>query len=146
MRYLLYDTRAGKTTLPKELEFIESYFMLMKLRYPKNVELHFERPEQIPDIAIPAMLFISFLENAFKHGVSYERKSFVRFKMETEEDRLHCFIQNSVHPGKMRSNDHYSGIGLTNVQHSLELLYPGQYQLDIQDTDDAFTVQLSIPL
>jgi hypothetical protein len=146
MRYLLYDTRAGKTTLPKELEFIESYFMLMKLRYPKNVDLKIEMPTAIPDIAIPAMLFISFLENAFKHGVSYERSSFVHFKMNTKDDRLNCFIQNSVHPGKIKSNDHYSGIGLTNVRHSLDLLYPDQYELDIRQTEADFTVSLSIPL
>lgn len=146
MRYLLYDTRAGKTTLPKELEFIESYFMLMKLRYPKNVELVFEQPETIPDIQIPAMLFISFLENAFKHGVSYEHKSFVHFKMSTQESRLNCFIQNSVHPGRMRSNDRYSGIGLTNIKHSLNLLYPGQYVLDMENEETTFTVSLSIPL
>jgi len=146
MRYLLYDTRAGKTTLPKELEFIESYFMLMKLRYPKNVDLKIEMPTTIPDIPIPAMLFISFLENAFKHGVSYESKSFVHFKMSTEDDRLHCYIQNSVHPKKIKSNDHYSGIGLTNIRHSLDLLYPDRYELDIQQTEAAFTVSLSIPL
>lgn len=146
MRYLLYDTRAGKTTLPKELEFIESYFLLMKLRYPENVELTFEQPAIIPDIPIPAMLFISFLENAFKHGVSYESKSFVRFRLETTTDRLNCFIQNSVHPGKMRSNDRYSGIGLTNIKHSLNLLYRDQYVLDIQEEASTFTVNLSIPL
>jgi len=146
MRYLLYDTRAGKTTLPKELEFIESYFMLMKLRYPKNVDLQFERPETIPDIPIPAMLFISFLENAFKHGVSYENKSFVHFKMDIQNSRLNCFIQNSVHPGRIRSNDRYSGIGLTNIKHSLNLLYPNQYVLDIQNEETSFTVSLSIPI
>lgn len=146
MRYLLYDTRAGKTTLPKELEFIESYFMLMKLRYPKNVELHFERPETIPDIPIPAMLFISFLENAFKHGISYENKSYVHFKMDTEDSRLNCLIQNSVHPGRIRSNDHYSGIGLSNVISSLNLLYSNQYVLDIKNEETSFTISLSIPI
>ncbi len=146
MRYLLYDTRAGKTTLRKELEFIESYFLLMKLRYPTNVDLQFEQPETIPDIPIPAMLFISFLENAFKHGVSYERKSYVHFKMSTHDSRLNCFIQNSVHLGRMRSNDRYSGIGLTNIKDSLNLLYPGQHVLDIQKEETVFTVSLSIPL
>lgn len=146
MRYLLYDTRAGKTTLRKEMEFIESYFLLMKLRYPTNVDLQFEQPETIPDIPIPAMLFISFLENAFKHGVSYEHKSFVHFKISTQDSRLNCFIQNSVHSGRMRSNDRYSGIGLTNIKESLNLLYPGQYVLDIQKEETVFTVSLSIPL
>jgi len=146
MRYLLYDTRAGKTTLRKELEFIESYFLLMKLRYPTNVDLQFQQPETLPDMPIPAMLFISFLENAFKHGVSYEHKSFVHFKMTAEADRLHCWIQNSVHPGKIRSNDRYSGIGLSNVKNSLDLLFPGTYQLDIQQEASTFTVSLSIPV
>lgn len=146
MRYLLYDTRAGRTTLHKEMEFIESYFLLMKLRYPTNVDLQFQQPETLPDMPIPAMLFISFLENAFKHGVSYERKSFVHFKMTAEVDSLHCLIQNSVHPGKIRSNDRYSGIGLSNVKNSLDLLFPGQYQLDIQQEETTFTVSLSIPI
>jgi len=145
MRYLLYDTSLGRTSLAKEVEFIESYFSLMKLRYTKDVDLKLTLPQDIQDIPIPPMLFISFLENAFKHGVSYQEPSFVYFQLEIDGSRINCFIRNSVHPNKTKSNDHYSGIGLANVKKSLELLYPKNYMLDIKDDGIEFIVSLSIP-
>jgi len=146
MRYLLYDTSAGKTSLHKEVGFIESYFVLMKLRYSKEVDLKLEVPEELPDLTIPPMLFISFLENAFKHGVSYNRDSFVFFQLEIEESRLKCHICNSVHPDKEKPSDHYSGIGLVNVKKSLDLLYPDNYILNIDNNGQEFTVSLSLPI
>jgi LytS/YehU family sensor histidine kinase len=146
MRYLLYDTNAGTTSLIKEVGFIESYFSLMKLRYTKDIDLKLELPDNIPEIAIPPMLFISFLENAFKHGVSYQKKSFVLFHIDIDGSRLNCTIRNSVHSNKEKPCDHYSGIGLVNVKKSLDLLYPKSYTLNIDNKDNEFTVSLSIPI
>jgi len=146
MRYLLYDTAHGQTTLKKEIAFIESYITLMKLRFPDKVTVTLEIPDDISDMEIPPMLFISFLENAFKHGVSYKVESFVSFKILQFETRLKCIIRNSKAIGKTDLDESYSGIGLSNIKKSLKLLYNTDYLLDIHEDDKEFEVQLTIPV
>jgi LytS/YehU family sensor histidine kinase len=146
MRYLLYDTAQGQTSLKKELEFIESYIALMQLRFSKKVKISLEIPERIPDIQIPPMLFISFVENSFKHGVSYQADSFVLFHVDVTDSNLTCIIRNSKHKNKEKFDKSYSGIGLTNIKKSLSLLFADNYFLDIRDLEREFEVRLSIPI
>ncbi len=146
MRYLLYDTAHGQTTLKKEIAFIESYITLMKLRFPDNVSISLQVPEDIRDIEIPPMLFISFLENAFKHGISYQAESFVMFKIEQKDDRLNCNIRNSKFKTKESDEKSYSGIGLTNIKKSLELLFKSDYILNILESEKEYEVELTIPV
>jgi len=146
MRYLLYDTALGQTTLKKEIAFIESYITLMKLRFPENVTVTLTVPEDIQDIMIPPMLFISFLENAFKHGVSYPAESFILFKIEQNDSKLNCVIRNSKFKIKESDENRYSGIGLTNIKKSLELLFRNDYILNINENEKEFEVQLTIPI
>jgi len=146
MRYLLYDTAQGQTSLKKEMEFIESYITLMQFRFSKKVRIQLDIPKNIPDIQIPPMLFISFIENAFKHGVSYQAESFVEFKLEIEDNQLNCVIKNSKHKNKEKFDKSYSGIGLTNIRKSLELLFNKNYTLDILENDKEFEVKLTIPV
>lgn len=146
MRYLLYDTAHGKTTLRKEIDFIESYITLMKLRFPENVHVVLEIPENINDCEIPPMLFISFLENAFKHGVSYRSESFVKFKIEQDEKRLNCVIRNSKHKSNEILDESYSGIGMANIKKSLKLLFGSDYTLSVTENEKEFDVKLSIPV
>ncbi len=146
MRYLLYDTSQGLTTLKKEISFIESYIALMQLRFPKKVTVALDFPKDIQNIQIPPMLFLSFLENAFKHGVSYQNESFVSFKLEYADNRLKCIIRNSKHSTKEKLDKTYSGIGLSNIKKSLKLLFGNDYQLNIIENDKEFEVQLTIPI
>ena len=146
MRYLLYDTAQGQTTLKKEINFIESYIALMQLRFPKKVTVKLEVPKNIHDIQIPPMLFLSFLENAFKHGVSYQAESFVFLKLEQTDNRLSCTIKNSKHNNKENLDKSYSGIGLTNIKQSLKLLFGNDYLLNIHESAKEFDVQLTIPI
>ena len=146
MRYLLYDTAQGHTTLNKEINFIESYIALMQLRFPKKVTVTLELPPTIPDIVIPPMLFISFLENSFKHGVSFQTESFVSFRLELTGDCLYCSIRNSNHSNKENIDKKYSGIGLTNIKKSLDLLFGKEYLLEIAENEKEFAVQLNIPV
>ncbi|MCX6236821.1 MAG: histidine kinase [Bacteroidia bacterium] len=146
MRYLLYDTAQGQTTLKKEINFIESYIALMQLRFPKKVTVTLDVPKKIHDIQIPPMLFLSFLENAFKHGVSYQTESFVSFKLEQMDNQLNCNIKNSKHNNKENLDKSYSGIGLTNIKKSLKLLFGNDYLLNIYENDKEFEVQLTIPI
>jgi sensor histidine kinase YesM len=92
------------------------------------------------------MLFLSFLENAFKHGVSYQTESFVSFVLEQTDNRLHCTIKNSKHNNKENLDKIYSGIGLTNIKQSLKLLFGNDYLLNIFENDKEFEVQLTIPI
>ena len=146
MRYLLYDSTQGKTTLLKELEFMESYIELMKLRYSKNISIEYIIPEDIPNVQIPSMLFISFLENAFKHGVSYLAKSFITFNLSTTNKNIICIIRNSKHKKPENTITKYSGIGMSNVKKNLELLYKDNYTLEINDSLNEFEVKLTIPI
>ena len=146
MRYLLYDSAQNVLELRKEIEFIHSFIALMQLRHSDEVEVTTLMPEQIPDIKIPPMLFISLIENAFKHGVSYPHKSFIYFELKTTETTLNCIIRNSKHAKKQQTKGEYSGIGLKNIKESLKLLYGDNYKLDIADTATEFEVNLMIPL
>jgi sensor histidine kinase YesM len=146
MRYLLYDSAQNTISLKKEIEFIHSFISLMQLRYSEEVEVSTKIPEQVPDIQIPPMLFISLIENAFKHGTCYPLKSYIQFEIQLNKTRLGCNIKNSKHPKTSNNKGEYSGIGLENIKESLQLLYQNDYQLDIFDKENEFEVRLSLPL
>ncbi len=144
MRYLLYETETEKTTIKKEVEFLESYVNLMKLRFNEKVRITMNIPSVIPDRSLPPLLFTSLIENAFKHGVSYLDESFIAIDLVIGEERLLLAIRNSK-PAAGR-NDEFSGIGIENTRKRLTLLYGTSYIMDIIDSRDQFTVNLSIPL
>jgi len=146
MRYLLYETSQGHTSLKKEIGFIESYISLMQLRFSKHVKVTLEVPEGIPDLQIPPMLFISLLENAFKHGVSYQKDSFVLFRIGLSDNKLNCIIKNSKHPKAPNSGKRYSGIGIANVKKSLELHFGKNFIYEVMETETEYQVNLNIPI
>jgi hypothetical protein len=142
MRYLLYET--DKTTLKKEIEFIESYINLMKLRFSDKVSIVQNLPKSVPDKEIPPLLFISLIENAFKHGISYKDDSFINIDLVAGEDMLLLVVKNRK--AEKRKVEEFTGLGIENTRKRLELLYGNKYHLDIIDANDIFTVNLSIPL
>jgi sensor histidine kinase YesM len=146
MRYLLYDSAQSTIELKKEIDFVNSFISLMQLRHSDEVEVKIQIPAQIPDIKIPPMLFISLLENAFKHGVNYPMKSYIYFEMQIHGNSLICNIKNSKHKTAANQFDEYSGIGLENIKKSLNLLYEQDYKLDLSDKENEFEVNLTIPL
>ena len=146
MRYLLYDSAQSTIELKKEIEFINSFISLMQLRHSDEVEITIVIPEQIPNVKIPPMLFISLLENAFKHGVNYPLKSYIYFELRISSTFLTCIIKNSKHKVAANYQGEYSGIGLDNIKESLKLLYGDNFQLNILDKESEFEVDLKIPL
>jgi len=144
MRYLLYETETEKTTLIREVEFLESYINLMKLRFNEKVSITLNLPENIPEKTIPPFIFTSLVENAFKHGISYLDESFINIDMVICEERLLMVVKNSK-TDKNQTKD-FSGIGMENTRKRLELLYGNNYHLDVIDNKNLFTVNLSIPL
>lgn len=145
MRYLLYDSESGLTSLAKEVEFISSFFDLMRLRFHDQVELEFESPTPIPSISIPSFLFIPFLENAFKHGVHPRGKSYVRAKLSVHNGSIHFSCVNSRHPSNAPSLEKSSGLGLSNLRNRLSLLYPDQHKFEILEDATTFSIILEIP-
>ena len=143
MRHLLYDSEEKLTPIKKEVEFVKSYIELMRLRFTEKVTIDVDIPSGIPDKSIPPLLFTSLLENAFKHGISYNHASFVKIMMSFTENRLSFKIENSNHK---KDADTSSGIGIENTKKRLYLLYKNEYDLTITDTKEKYAVNLNIPL
>jgi LytS/YehU family sensor histidine kinase len=144
MRYLLYETDTEKTTLLREVEFLASYINLMRLRFNEKVKISLNLPSSIPEKTIPPFIFISLIENAFKHGVSYKDESFIDIDLVIGNDRLLLIVKNSK--TDKTQIEEFSGIGIENTRKRLDLLYGNKYNLDIIDNIDTFTVNLSVPL
>jgi len=144
MRHLLYDSEMGEIRIQKEIEFINNYVDLMKLRYSEKVKIDFYYQKESPDKAIPPLLFTSFVENAFKHGISYEKPSFIKMELTTTDNELSFIIKNNNHKNNRVSQA--SGIGIANARKRLDLLYGDSYTLDIIDSHDEFAVNLKIPI
>jgi len=144
MRYLLYDSEHGNTKLSNEIDFMNNYIDLMKLRMSDKISLTISFPEKYEDISIPPLIFVPFIENAFKHGISYREKSFIDISMKTEEGSVLFRCANSVvRNGENVEPEHY-GIGLENVTKRLNLLFPGKHELKINKSEKEFEVLLRI--
>lgn len=143
MRYVLYEASLPSVPLEKEIHFLSNYIELMKIRYTEQVDIRVSLPEQIPDTQIPPLLFISFLENAFKHGISYRKASFIHLSMEIKERELHClFVNSNFDTQKVQE----AGFGLENTRKRLHLLYNTNYTLHIENKDNQYRVLLIIPI
>lgn len=142
MRYLLYESDKQYVSMDKTISFIKKYLNLMKLRYTDQVTVNLNVPENCPeDIVAAPLVFVPFVENAFKHGVSYDTPSTIDIDIKRENGRLlfHC------HNIKSNVKHEYGGVGLNNVTKRLELIYGNDYSLDITDGDDTYDVLLNLP-
>ncbi len=144
MRHLLYESEIEKIPIQKEIDFIKNYVDLMKLRFSDRVKINLNIPEQLPDKKIPPLLFTSYLENAFKHGISYQHTSFVNITFFVESDNLSFEVRNSNMSSE--KDEEASGIGIENSRKRLDLIYGENYVLKIEDKKDEHTVSLTIPL
>ena len=144
MRFVLYEGNKQGVPLDREIAFLQNYIKLMKLRYTDKVKIKVSTPEQISNNEVPPLMFITFVENAFKHGVSYRQESFVDIAIEIPDaGHLVFTCNNSRIPS---SDDKHGGVGLTNVKQRLDLIYGKEYSLEIKDEPDIYSVVLTIPL
>lgn len=146
MRYMLYDSSHSTIELSAEVTFIKDYLALMRVRYPIDlVSIHTVFPEtkRMAGVHIPPLLFIVFIENAFKHGISYAEKSFVSISLAIEKEDIVFSCMNSNHP--TQDSNPSEGIGLENVKRRLDLIYHDRYYLEIEKTDTAYSVNLTLP-
>jgi len=144
MRYLLYESEHGNTLMSNEIDFMNNYIDLMKLRMNDKINLSVSFPEKFEDFNIPPLLFIPFIENAFKHGISYREKSFIDISMTVKKDSLTFLCNNSLFNSRETEDLEHSGIGLENVGKRLNLLFPGKHELKTNKSDSAFEVILNI--
>lgn len=143
MRFVLYEGSKQKVPLRQELIFLDNYIQLMQMRVIDQVDINVDIPQMIPDNEIPPLMLITFVENAFKHGVSYQHHSFIDISIHIVDNQLHFHCQNSK---VAQGEDHHGGVGLQNVKRRLELIYGHSYVLDIEDKTDTYTVNLMLPL
>lgn len=146
MRYVLYDSEREMISLSADLQFLRNYIELMRIRYTDHVQITIDAPQTLPEkVAIPPLLLIVFVENAFKHGVSYNHPSFIHISLFYADEKLTAIISNSRNP-QPTSPTRQGGIGLENVRKRLDLLYgPHGYSLDICQEEERYTVKLVIP-
>ena len=145
MSYMLYESQTEKISLQKELEFIKSYVDLMKLRFTKDVQIVLDIPNEVPIVNIPPLLTISLIENAFKHGISYEKPSFIYIQYKINEKNLLFKIENSMHAKNDKTKK--TGIGIENTYKRLDLIYKNRNLLTInQLPTNIFSVVLKIPI
>lgn len=143
MRIVLYEGASPTIPLQKEVEYLNHYISLMRLRYPQSVKITTSFPEDCAGISVPPLLMASFVENAFKHGISYEHDSFVHVSVVKENGKLIFRCANSRIPG---SDPVQHGIGLENTRKRLDLLYGGDYTLNIDESEKVYDIFLILPL
>lgn len=143
MRLVLYEGSAPTIPLEQELDYLNHYLSLMRLRYPESVKISTSFPEDCKGASIPPLVMASFVENAFKHGISYERESFVRVSVSLDEGKVIFKCVNSRHPGQTPAQH---GIGMQNVRKRLDLQYGGNYTLNIEETPELYDILMILPL
>ena len=146
MRYILYEGDKKYIPVQREALFLNNYIELMRLRYSSRVSISLDMPEMMPDVMLPPLLLIIFVENAFKHGVSYAAPSFIDIKVEVTQDKLKFRCRNSRQEQKPDEKKKKGGVGLANARRRLDLLFHDKYNLEIKENDKEYDVQLEIPL
>lgn len=147
MRYMIYDTKVDKISLDKEIEHLQNFIDLQKLRFSEDdqLEVKFEISGETNTKMVPPMLFIPFIENAYKFGFSVKQKCEILIKLGVEDDRLVFNVKNSINKKKTANTEH-SGIGVKNVRKRLEILFHENHELKLSNDESYFNVYLSFPL
>jgi len=146
MRYMIYDSNYPKVPLSKEIEYMENYILLERLRLNNEIPIDFVVEGNAENIMVTPLIFITFLENAFKHGVSANTPgSWVKINFLIKQSELIYTVENSKLKNAL-SEKEKSGFGLQNLQRRLDLSYPNNYRLVTNDLPDRYFVQLNLNL
>jgi two-component system LytT family sensor kinase len=147
MRYMIYESDAESVPLTDEIAYIKNSIALNKLRYANDeATVTFDYPDQVQDVFTAPMLFIPFIENAFKHGVLINQASEIDIAITVSGNQVFFSCENKNYSFVKKMDDNASGIGLENVKRRLELVYPGKYELVIKNDADKYAVTLKIDL
>lgn len=157
MRYVLYEGNKTMAPLQKEIVFIAHYVELMRIRYTDKVRISVSLPQDstaasdgegglsLADIQVPSLLFTTFVENAFKHGVSYQQESFIEVSMRVDET-LRQIVFNCNNSVKPTAEDRHGGVGLKNAVKRLQLLYGDTYELQTNVSNGEYRLALRLPV
>ena len=144
MRYVVYETGDNSISLREDIKFVKNYIELMRIRYTEDVNISFNYPQQLTGrVDVPPLIFIVFVENAFKHGVSYSTSSYINIDIKCEDGYVIGRFENSINE---KSRNSKPGIGLDNVRKRLDLIYDKDYELTITDMGNSYCVTLKIPM
>lgn len=145
LRYVLYESSEGKVDIQKEIQHLGDFIMLEKLRLGDRVSVELDLAEPQSDMKIEPMLYLTLVENAFKHGAQTELGAgWVKIKGQSTADGYALFVENSVPPKSTKETA--GGIGLANLRKRLDLIYQGKYQLDITQDEAHYSVSLILTL
>lgn len=144
MRYIIYESDKTVVPLKKELEYIRNYVELQRLRLMSNVKVSYHIEGMYNDVMVEPLLFLPFIENAFKHGIDYTKDCEIKIKFVINSERLLFRVENALVPKSKREPSDSSGIGLANTKKRLELLYADKYELNVNQTDGLFIVELAL--
>ncbi|MBN1182486.1 MAG: sensor histidine kinase [Bacteroidales bacterium] len=145
MRYMIYDAERNTVSLSDEIKYIENYIHLQKIRnsYPENI--HFEIKGNHENTQIAPMLFLPFIENAFKHSALNNKNNQVDIKLIIEPENIQFTCTNTLFE-KSFEKDATRGVGLDIIRKRLDLIYPNTYKLEIDQTKEKYIVQLTIEM
>jgi two-component system, LytTR family, sensor kinase len=147
MSYLLYDSNQNEVSLEKELQYIDNYISLEKLRYESRLDVSLNIYNNVQGITIAPLIILPFVENCFKHGARNQLfNAWVRIDVSIQEHVLIVKIENSKNTDGNDENKKVSGIGLENVRKRLELIYPDRHELQLLDEVDSYLVILKLEL
>lgn len=145
MRYVMQDAQADWVTVQQEIQYLRSYIELQQMRSNEKLQLVFETDIRASDKKIAPLLLISFIENAFKYGISNHEESPISIKIYEQNNKLELFVRNNIFKREAASTD-AGNIGLTNTRRRLEILYPGKHALSIHNEHNVFSIHLIIEL
>ena len=146
MRYMLYESNARSVPLSSEVDYLRNYLDLERLRHGEGADIRFEVDGDVDHQEIAPMILVTFVENAFKHGLGKVLQAgFVHIVLLVEHEEIRFHIENAK-PSELIRSDDPGGIGLVNVERRLDLLYPGQHELHTLITDDTYAVDLYLDL
>ena len=147
LRYVLYDNDSELASIQDEMDFTRSYIELMSLRVDsETTSVRSSLPKEVPPQGqIAPLMFVTLIENAFKHGVSGSEKSFIDINIHIDDGRVCCTIANSLFP-KSEDDKSGSGIGLDNLYRRPELLYGGEYDMRVTQDAGQYVTYLEIPI
>lgn len=146
LRYMIYQTGNDKVSLLQEVEHLQNYIDLQKMRLTENASVEFVCEGNMNTINIEPLLFITFVENAFKYGLHNQEKSLIKVKVQIIGNELVFNVENTVFGSTFASEKSDSGIGIKNVERRLALHYPDQHELKIDNSNNKFKVNLTIKL
>ena len=146
MRYMLYETDEEKVPIEKEMEYLQSYIDLQQQRYGKKVTINVSMYPPDKHYTIEPMLLIPFVENAFKHGTGLIENAHIDIDMKAKDNSVYLSVVNKFDSTSHEIKDKASGIGLANVRRRLQLLYPLNHTLTINNDNDLFSVSLKIKI